>query len=93
MEKKMKGSKLPTTDSIEELASFWDAHDLTDFEGELEEVADPVFRPRRERMTLRLAPDEAQAVEEIAKARGVEQAELLREWVVEKLGSIRTRTR
>jgi hypothetical protein len=43
MEKPMKTSKLPRTDSIQELAKFWDTHDLTDFEGELEEVTEPVF--------------------------------------------------
>ncbi|MBC6481000.1 MAG: hypothetical protein GDA56_27740 [Hormoscilla sp. GM7CHS1pb] len=31
------------TDSIEELAKFWDSHDLTDFEYQLREVTDTVF--------------------------------------------------
>ena len=39
----MKSSKIPLTDSIRELARFWDTHDLTDFEGALEEVPEPVF--------------------------------------------------
>lgn len=39
----MKESKLPKTDSIEKLAEFWETHDLTDFEEELEEVAETVF--------------------------------------------------
>ena len=34
-------SKIPETDSIRELASFWDTHDLTDFEDQLEEVTEP----------------------------------------------------
>ena len=34
---------LPHTDSIAELAQFWDEHDLTDFEDGLEEIAEPVF--------------------------------------------------
>ena len=34
---------LPEIDSIEELAVFWDTHDLTDFEEELEEISEPVF--------------------------------------------------
>jgi len=34
------------TDSIEELARFWDSHDLTDFAADLEEVAEPVFERR-----------------------------------------------
>ena len=39
----MKKPTLPRTDSIQELAQFCDTHDLTDFEDELEEVAEPVF--------------------------------------------------
>ena len=43
--------KLPKTDFINELARFWDKHDITDFEDSLEEVTKPVFiktslRPR-----------------------------------------------
>ena len=43
-EETMKYQGIPNTDSIEELAQFWDNHDLTDFEGQLEEVRRPVFR-------------------------------------------------
>jgi cystathionine gamma-lyase len=42
----MKRPKIPKTDSIQELAEFWDAHDLTDFEDELEEVPERVFQTR-----------------------------------------------
>ena len=34
----MKHTKIPQTNSLQELAQFWDTHDLTDFEDELEEV-------------------------------------------------------
>ncbi len=34
----MKRPNIPQTDSIQELTHFWDAHDLTDFENELEQV-------------------------------------------------------
>ena len=43
MERTMNKSKLPKTDSIKKLAEFWDSHDLSDFEDELEVVAEPVF--------------------------------------------------
>ena len=44
----MKVEQLPETDSIQELARFWDTHDLTDFEAHLEEVSEPVFeRPQQ----------------------------------------------
>jgi len=35
--------KIPTTDSIRELAEFWDTHDLTEFEDDLEEAKERVF--------------------------------------------------
>lgn len=94
VEKRMRSSKLPTTDSIEELARFWDSHDLIDFAADLEEVAEPVFeRTPGTAMVLRLEPEEAQAVERMAQARGVEQSELLQEWVREKLGAARQSSR
>jgi hypothetical protein len=37
-------ARIPTTDSIQELTAFWQDHDVTDFEEELVEVAEPVFR-------------------------------------------------
>jgi hypothetical protein len=36
----MKKFRFPKTDSIEQLAEFWDTRDLTDFEDELEEVVE-----------------------------------------------------
>ena len=42
-ERTMKTSKLPRTDSIHELGRFWEKHDLTEFEDELEEVIEPYF--------------------------------------------------
>ena len=82
----IKKSKLPDTDSIEELARFWDTHDLTDFEDELEEVTEPVFvRKCRTAMMIRLEPQEAEEVERIAKEKGLEEGALLREWVLERL--------
>jgi hypothetical protein len=48
----MNRTKIPQTDSIQELAHFWDTHDLTDFKDE------PVF----ERQTVdpvRLEPEYA----------------------------------
>lgn len=39
----MNTSSIPQTDSIRELAEFWDTHDVTDFDDQLEEVLEPVF--------------------------------------------------
>jgi CopG antitoxin of type II toxin-antitoxin system len=86
MEKSMTTAKIPQTDSITELAQFWDTHDLTDFTDQLEEVPEPVFtRKPATMLTIRLQPDEAEALERLATATGVEQAALIQEWVREKL--------
>lgn len=80
----MNNLKIPKTDSIQELARFWDAHDITDFEDQLEEVTEPVFE-RQTVIKVQLLPEEAEAVEELAKSRGVSYADLIREWVLERI--------
>ena len=80
----MKKSKLPRIDSIEKLAEFWDSHDLTDFEDELEEVAQPVFVCGNA-VKVPLKPREAQTVRQMAQAKGVSPEELIRAWVLQEL--------
>lgn len=80
----MKTKKLPKTDSIKALARFWDTHDLTDFEDQLEEVSEPVFE-KRTIIPLPLKSSEARAVKKLAKAKGIADAELIGAWVREKL--------
>jgi predicted DNA binding CopG/RHH family protein len=79
--------RIPDTDSIEELAQFWDTHDATDYEDEFEEVTEPLFERRQRRivMAVPLEAQEVEAVEKIAKAKGLDNKTLLREWVLEKL--------
>ena len=82
----MKSLRVPRTDSIEELARFWDSRDLTDFEEELEEATTPVFERKPETVIpLHLHLGELKALRQVAQARGIEEAALLREWVLEKL--------
>ncbi len=84
----MNTTRLPQTDSIAALAEFWDTHDVTDFLDELEEVTMPVFERagKDEALVSILLPQEDLVIlQEMARARGVEQAVLLREWVREKL--------
>jgi N-formylglutamate amidohydrolase len=84
MEEPMKKPKLPRTDSIHELAAFWDTHDLTDFQDELEEVNEPVF-VRGTPIKVHLESGEAEAVQQMAQAKGVSEEELIRDWVRQKL--------
>ena len=80
----MKKQQLLKTDSIEELAHFWDTHDLTEFEDELEEVTEPVFE-KETAVTIKLLPEEAEAVKKMAASRGVLEKDLIHQWVQEKL--------
>jgi predicted phosphatase len=84
VEKPMSTSRLPQTDSIQELANFWDTHDVTEFEAELEEVSQRVFE-RDTGITIHLPADDVGAVRALARSRGVGDSELLREWVLERL--------
>jgi len=34
---------IPEFKTLKEMSEFWDNHDLTDFENEMEEVKDPIF--------------------------------------------------
>jgi hypothetical protein len=75
----MKKSQLLKTDSIEELAEFWNTHDLTDFEDELEEVAKPLF-VRKPTIEVPLTSREAEAVERITQAEGRNMADFTHYW-------------
>jgi hypothetical protein len=77
--------KIPVTDSIRELAEFWDAHDLTAFDDQLEEVVAPVFVRAKSGVTIPLSGEERTAIRKIAAQRRVDEAALIHEWVLEKL--------
>ena len=90
MEKAVKKDRIPRTDSIRELAEFWDTHDSTDYEDELVEVTEPVFE-RSAPIEVRLQPDEAETVRELARAQGVTQEQLIHDWVKQKLARPKAR--
>lgn len=76
---------IPQTDSIKKLAEFWDSHDLTDFEEQLEEVTEKVFERQEALVQIRLGTHEVELVKILAKSKGVDYTDLIREWVMEKL--------
>jgi predicted DNA binding CopG/RHH family protein len=80
-------TKLPETDSIEELAKFWDSHDLTDFEEQLEEVDDEVFC-KNNVIQIEFGPEEMDAIKKIAEEKGIDSPDLIREWVKEKIPAL-----
>lgn len=82
----MRRQQIPQTDSIRELAEFWDTHDVTDFDDELEEVTEPVFEPKHGAVVeIHLRPSEAAAVKQLAQSKGMASGDLIEEWVREKV--------
>lgn len=80
----MNRTNIAQTDSIQELADFWDTHDLTDFEDELEEVDEPVFELSAQ-LLVALAPGELKTLNALAQLRGISPENLIREWIVERI--------
>ena len=80
----MNHTNIPQTDSIQELADFWDTHDITDFEDELEEMSAPVFE-RKTTIAVRFEPEESERLQALAKSRGISPDNLIREWVTERI--------
>ncbi|MCX7014670.1 MAG: CopG family antitoxin [Candidatus Sumerlaeota bacterium] len=80
----MSAAKIPETDSIQELAHFWDTHDLTEFEDQIEETPERVF-VREDTVDLRLSPDESRSLRRFAEARGVPYQVLVRELAPERI--------
>ena len=81
----MSRQKIPQIDSIQELAAFWDTHDLTELEDQLEVVGGTVFERQAELVAVHLQPTEIEAVKRIADLKGIGCDALIREWVIEKL--------
>jgi len=80
----MSAKHLPKTDSIEQLAQFWDTHDLTDFDAVLEEAPESVFE-RESTFTVHLDSKKADAVRQIAESQGYPPAKLIQLWVDERI--------
>ncbi|MBI3960133.1 MAG: hypothetical protein HY328_15070 [Chloroflexi bacterium] len=82
----MNKQRIPQTDSIQELAEFWDTHDVTDFEDELEEVTEPIFvRSGQASIRLPLTLQDWKRLRELAIDKGTTDVALAQEWVLEKL--------
>ena len=87
MEEPMSTPKIPQTDSIEELARFWSCHDVTEFEDQLEEVAEPVFE-RETVVKIPLPLKEAEAIKELAQSKGLPTVDLVRQWILDRVHTL-----
>lgn len=84
---KLKKSRIPKFKTYAEEASFWDTHDITDFEDETEDV-EIVFelnKPRDETIVLRVQKEVKEKLDKFARSSGLNLSTLSRMWLMEKL--------
>ena len=84
MEKQIK--KIPEFKTLEDMAEFWDCHDITDFEDELEEVNIPIFKNMsRKVVSLMLDADHHNKLKQIADKKKIGTTTLINEWVLQHI--------
>ena len=93
---KRRKSRIPVFKTIEEEAEFWDTHDLTELEDELEDVTGQIrFIVTRggpkKRLTIRLDVDTLAQLEALARSLDLRPATLARLWLHQRLHTERTR--
>lgn len=78
-------SRIPEFRSREEEAAFWDTHDVTDYLDELRPVRVRAAPHLTRGMTVRLDPEDREALGRIAAEKGVGPSTLVRIWIKERL--------
>lgn len=78
-------SRIPTFESYQEEAEFWDTHDTTDFEDEFRPVKVRVAKNLSEGLTVRLDPTTLAELRERAENKGIGPTTLVRMWILEHL--------
>lgn len=82
-----KKSRIPKFKTIAEEAEFWDTHEFTEFEDELEDV-DIVFeldKPREETLVVRMQKEVKDKMKKMARRKGLNVSTLARTWIMEKI--------
>jgi hypothetical protein len=76
---------MPDFTSREDEAAFWDTHDVTDYLDELRPVRVTPMPGLSRGMTVRLNPEDREALGKLAAARGIGPSTLVRMWIKERL--------
>lgn len=77
--------RIPSFNTIEEAAAFWDTHSVTDFEDEFTPVELTVGKHLSAPLSVRLDPRDRAEIDRQAQAKGVDPSTLIRMWVKEHL--------
>ncbi len=81
----------PDFASIEEEAAFWDIHDTTEYEHEFEPAEVTFEHPIRHTwmLSIRLDKETFDALQAVAKPKGLGASTLARMWILEELARVR----
>lgn len=77
--------RIPSFNSVEEEAEFWDSHDFTDYLDEAKSVTVIERSGLDDRLSLRLAPADREAITRLAHEKGIGPSTLARIWIRERL--------
>jgi predicted DNA binding CopG/RHH family protein len=82
---KHKKSRIPEFSSVEEEATWWETHNLADYQDEFEIVEAKFAKNLSHGLTIRLDPEILAKVRTLAKQKGIGPTTLIRMWILEDL--------
>lgn len=80
-----KQARVPDFKSRQEMAEFWDTHDVSDYWEELEPVKLRVAKNLTDTLNVRFTPEDMQKLQKKAEAKGIGPSTLARMWIKERL--------
>lgn len=89
MPKKKNKTSLSHSTTLQELADFWDSHDLADFESKTRDVPFHVDL-KRVRRYVALDTELAQKIQTVAHARGIRMETLVHLWLQNQINKAKT---
>ena len=83
----MKAKKLPDFSkmTMEEIASFWDEHDSTDYRDQMKEAKVEFKEPLDETLSIKIHSADLARLKALARKQGLGHTTLVRAWIKEKL--------
>ena len=88
MSETSKQSRIPTFNSREEEAEFWDAHDTADYEDEFEPTNVRFAKNLSQGITVRFTSETLEILRTTARKKGIGPTTLARMWILERLEAI-----
>jgi hypothetical protein len=78
-------SRIPDFKSYEEEATWWETHNLADYQDEFETVDAKFAKNLSHGLTIRLDPETLAKVRTLARKKGIGPTTLIRMWILEDL--------